>query len=476
MFDVVDFKSSILRLRSVVRAYDIRGTVPDRLDDNDAYVLGVLLGQYFIKIVPDLFVIVGMDNRTTSFRLSNAILAGFNSIGVVVKQLGIIPTSGLYYEALVSNFDMNTLGVMVTASHNPLQYNGFKIVFNSKIVDGEALLKIIDQHGIEEDVKAKNDYLDYLLNRSGLDNLGESSDIKILWDCNNGATQQLIGELTSRLPNKNTIINCNKYINSVPDPTETCNIDRVRSIINSYDMAFCFDGDGDRLLVVNKNGRVLRGDKILLILAEYFSRNVGSHKAVVDIKTSSSVIRHMRELGFEVSIQKTGHSFIKRMMCDKQALIGGEVSGHIFFKFIEFDGNYVAYDDALLTACYLLKIKFSEPNFIQEIFDKIPETTCEYDLKVYCNRDIQQLLIEQLKSQLKEQKLSFIDIDGVKYEDNSSWWLVRQSNTEDALIICIEGETIEDFERFRLYINDKLSLYNLQLPLREQLTIKGFHT
>lgn len=467
MFNVVDFRSSILRLKNIVRAYDIRGTVPDRLDENDAYVLGVLLGKYFLKIVPDLFIVIGMDNRTTSFRLNNAILAGFNSIGLAVKQLGIVSTSGLYYEAFVSDFDINTLGIMVTASHNPAQYNGFKIVFNSKIVDGEALLKIIDEYDIENNNKFKNDYLDYLLNRSGLDNLAKSSDINILWDCNNGATQQLIGELTSRLTNKNTIINCNKYINSIPDPTNTCNINRIKNLVKDYDMAFCFDGDGDRLLVVNSDGKVLRGDKILLILAEYFARNVGNYKIVVDIKTSNSVVRHMQKLGFEVFIQKTGHSFIKRMMCEKQALLGGEVSGHIFFKFIELDGNYVSYDDALLAASYLLKIKLSEPHFIQEIIDNIPATICEYDLKIYCHRDVQQLLIKQLKDELSKQQLSFIDIDGVKYENDSGWWLIRQSNTEDALIICIEGQTMEAFERFRLYINEKLSLYNLQLPLIE---------
>ena len=162
-------------------------------------------------------------------------------------------------------------------------------------------------------------------------------------------------------------------------------------------------------------------------------------------------------------------------MCDIQATIGGEVSGHIFFKFIELDGNYIAYDDALLAACYLLKIIISEPDFINEIIKKIPNTICAYDLKVYCSRDIQQLLIAQLKRELHEQKLYFIDIDGIKYEHDTGWWLMRQSNTEDALIICIEGQTIKDFDRLRLYIEEKLSLYNLQLPCNEPLTMEVFH-
>lgn len=466
MFNVLDFNASIPRLRSIVRAYDIRGTVPDRLDESDAYVLGYLLGKYFIRIASDLTVIVGIDNRTTSFRLSNAISAGFTQCGVAVRQLGIVPTSALYYEAFVSDFDVNTLGVMVTASHNPAQYNGFKIVFNSKIVDGDLLLKIIDEFKFESDCD-HNDYLEYLVNRSGLDLVSKNSDIKILWDCNNGATQQLIGELVKELPNKNTIIGCNKYIDNIPDPTERGNIDRVKDLVHEHDMAFCFDGDGDRLLVVNNNGRVLRGDKILLILAEYFARNVGNHQSVVDIKTSSNVINHIKKLGFGVFVQKTGHSFIKRMMCEKQAMLGGEVSGHIFFKFIEMDGNYIAYDDALLAACYLLKIVLTEPDFMREVIDRIPENICEYDLKVHCNRDIQQLVIEQLKKELIDRKLNFIDIDGVKYEYDNGWWLVRQSNTEDALIICIEGKDPEDFEKIRLYLEERLGVYNLHLPIKE---------
>jgi phosphomannomutase len=467
MFNVVDFRASIMRLTNIVRAYDIRGIVPDRLDENDAFVLGYILGKYFNKIAVDLSVIIGMDNRRTSFRLSNAMIAGFAACGLVVKQLGIVSTSALYYEAFVSDFDMNTLGVMVTASHNPAEYNGFKIVFNSKIVDGSAILNIIKEYNICSEKQPDNDYLNYLLNRSGLDNLGHVSNIRILWDCNNGATQQLIRELITKLPNHNTVIGCNTYIEDIPDPTHKRNIDRVKSMIDTYDMAFCFDGDGDRLLLVNNDKKVLRGDKILLILAEYYARNVGDHKSIVDIKTSNSVINHMKNLGFEIFIQKTGHSFIKQMMCQKQATIGGEVSGHIFFKFIEFDGNYVAYDDALLAACYLLKIMLSEPEFIRQIIDNISETICEYDLKVYCNRDIQQPLIASLKDDLINRELSFIDIDGVKYESDNGWWLVRQSNTEDALIICIEGKTRENFEQIRLYLQDKLSLYNLSLNINE---------
>lgn len=463
MLNIVDFKKSIIRLKNIVRAYDIRGTIPDELNDHDGFVLGYILGQYFKKIATDLLVVIGTDNRITSFSLSNATIAGLSTYNIPIKQLGIISTSELYYEAFISNVDRNTLGIMVTASHNPFQYNGFKIVFNSKIVDGNMIIDIINQCDIQLQHQSNNNYINYLINRSGLDNIKDIQDKKIIWDCNNGATQQLINELMTRLPNHNTVIGCNKYIEDIPDPTNNINIKRVQSMIHNHDLALCFDGDGDRLVLINHNGRVLRGDKILLILAAYYARNVGEHKAVVDIKTSRTVIKNIQDMGFEVTIQKTGHSFIKKMMCQKQAIIGGEVSGHIFFKFIEFDGNYIAYDDALLAACYILKIFLSEPDFIENIIQNIPEMICEYDLKVYCNSNIQDDIINHIKSDLIEHKLHYIDIDGIKYEDDNSWWLIRKSNTEEMLIICIEGNTKDAFEKSKQYLNNKLMPYNLSL-------------
>lgn len=458
MFGIKDVTESLDRLKKVVRAYDVRGVVPEELNERDAFIFGAVLGKHF----SGCHVILAMDNRQTSFNLSNALVAGFNSCHMVVQHLGVLPTPVLYYESFLNGF--NTLGVMVTASHNPPQYNGFKIVFNSRIVDGNSLVKIIDQHS-HYNSSSQKQYINYLLEKTNLNSISNPR-LKILWDCNHGATQEMIKQLVQELPNRNTVINTDQYITSTPDPVS--NIERIRQIVCNYDIAFCFDGDGDRLLVITQEGSVLRGDKILLILAEYLAHPSVDLAAVVDIKTSNLVIQKLQNLGFTVHVQKTGHSFIKQMMLEKNALIGGEISGHLFFRLENAKSNYTIYDDALLAACYFLKILFDQKELLRRSITRIDRTICEYDLKVYCERRQQKKIIDHLVSALQAKQASFIDIDGVKYEEDDGWWLVRPSNTEDALIVCIEGLTSQAFEQRWCYIQNILALENLQLPSTKQ--------
>lgn len=450
-----DLDERFKRLEKIIRAYDIRGIVPDNLNEQDAFVLGIIFATYWKKLCKNITVLVGMDNRTTSFGLANALTAGFNLCGVLVRHLGTIHTPFLYYNAYQKK---NILGIMITASHNPIEYNGFKVVFNSRVVNGSEILSILNH--VRQDLNLQeqgmSDYIQYLFNKTSLSAL---QDISVLWDCNHGATQNVIFELVTHLCNQNTVIDVDKHISTQPDPATQSNIGRIKEIVLNYDIAFCFDGDGDRLLVITKNGQVLRGDRILLVIAEYLAKDYSGSAIVVDIKTSNMIIQRLKAIGFQVIVERTGHAFIKESMLQNQALLGGEISGHLFFNFS--DNSFASYDDSILAACYLLKILFIDKNFIFNVIQKLPQTFSKYDIKIYCSDDQQNNVLKFLKSDLIKKNHKFIEIDGIKCEHDDGWWLVRKSNTESALIVCIEGNDHITYEKYKLYIQTILNSFNI---------------
>ncbi len=472
MIDRNEVLESLNRLMLVTRAYDIRGTIPDDLNEKDALVLSLALGHYVKQNEDNFTVLCGMDNRTSSFGIANALCCGFAAHGISVTNLGIMPTPSLYYHSFVSNFNKKTLGIMITASHNPPEYNGFKILFDSKILDGSALREIID--GYKEHLlnsvqisKQNNDYIQYILNETKLNHIKDCKIKKILWDCNNGATANIIHEIIQNLPTENDIINCGKDMLSQPDPTNAANINRVQKLVSNYDLAFCFDGDGDRLVVITKDGEVLRGDRILLILAKYFAKTIKGRTIVVDIKTSNLIISELEKIGFNVIIYKTGHSFIKKMMLETNALLGGEVSGHLFFQFSNAVNVYIPYDDAILAACYVLKFLLSDEDCFLASLEGIPRSFTKYDIKIKCKKDLQNKVIEEFVKVLKTHKIPFIDVDGIKYQGEDGWWLVRPSNTEDMMIICIESPTLDGYTKHSDFIKDILQNMNLKINDKE---------
>jgi phosphomannomutase len=471
MTDRDELLMSLNRLMLVIRAYDIRGTIPNDFDEKDVLVLGRALGRYLKQSKDDFTVLCGMDNRTSSFGIMNALCAGFAEYGISVKNLGVMPTPSLYYHSFVSNFYKKTLGIMITASHNPPEYNGFKILFDSKIVDGNGLRAIIN--GYKEDllnvvqITQDNDYIQYILNETKLNQIKNSKAKKILWDCNNGAVGSIIHEMIKNLPTENYIINCGKKMVFQPDPTNIAHINRIKNLASNYDLALCFDGDGDRLVVITKNGQVLRGDKILLILAKYFAKTMSGRTIVVDIKTSNLIISELEKIGFKVIIHKTGHSFIKQMMLETNALLGGEVSGHLFFQFSNSANLYIPYDDAMLAACYVIKFLLEDEDFFLTTVNKMPKSFSRYDIKIKCEKDLQNKVTEEFAQVLKAHNATYIDIDGIKHQSEDGWWLVRPSNTEDMLIICIESSTVDGYMRNANFIKNILQKMNLQIDDEE---------
>ncbi len=445
-----------------------------------AFALGRTLAFHLHRLsekacVKTYNVIIARDNRETSELLARALQNGFRVINgecsLQIIDIGVVPTPVMYYHGCVRCSD-NTLGVIVTASHNPKEYNGFKIILNGAILSGIVLKNIVDayitslvqdssiynrqmQHQVaihNNDLWYLNNnlyiecYAQYILQQSGLKNNHIDTNVNILWDCNNGATTCVINQIVKSITStQHTIINTAIVIDDQPDPTLRYNIKRLEDMVttSAYDIAFGFDGDGDRLVVITKYGNALRGDELLFILAYCIKHNNPQYNSlnnvIVDIKTSPLIISLLRRVGFSVCISKTGHSFMKTMMLEKKAVIGGEVSGHFFFPLPRSDMKYIAYDDAILAACYLLHILLCNKEIFYDALALIPQAVGEYDVRIPCDRTLQQKVIAKIKMNLMAQHVAFNDIDGIKYEDDDGWWLVRSSNTEGTLVVCIEG-------------------------------------
>jgi phosphomannomutase len=431
---------TIERLRSVIRAYDIRGRVPDSLSTEEAYLLGVVLSSYFESLDVKLKVVIGMDNRLSSKSLKRALIEGLISNKVEIIDLGLIMTPQLYHAALTDS--THKLGIMVTASHNPPDYNGFKIVWQGEILDGQALKELLEKFAMTS-YQASSAYFDWLMNQSRLDKYQPQQDIKIIWDCNYGATQAIIQLIQSRIVPDSIVVGLGDYILQDPNPSNQERIDFIlqKLIAEKCDFAFCFDGDGDRLLMITKSGKILRGDQILLLLCKYFYREWSGQVVVVDIKTSPQVVKTLTQLGYKVVLEKTGHSFIKQTMLAEKAQIGGEVSGHIFFTY-----NNYPYDDALLAALLLLEMFLQDQEVFQSLLEEAMIFPSLYDFKIVCQESLKMDYLARIIQVIQDEdrEMAFY-LDGIKYIDDEGSWLLRASNTEEAIILCLEGYSQEFF-------------------------------
>jgi phosphomannomutase len=281
------------------------------------------------------------------------------------------------------------------------------------------------------------------MSASRLDKYQPKNGIKIIWDCNYGATQAIIKLIQSRIVPDSIVVGLGDYILQDPNPANTERIDFIlqKLIAENCDFAFCFDGDGDRILMITKSGKILRGDQILLLLCKYFYREWAGQVVVLDIKTSPQIVKNLTQLGYKVVIEKTGHSFIKNTMLAKKAQIGGEVSGHLFFNY-----NNYPYDDALLAALLLLEIFLQDQEVFQFLLEEAMVFPALYDFKILCQDNLKtDYLTKIIKVIQEEGREMALYLDGIKYIDDEGSWLLRASNTEEAIILCLEGYSQEYF-------------------------------
>ena len=427
--------------KTIFREYDIRGTVNKTLFENDAYLIGKgfcsLNSNKNIKTVA-----VGRDGRLSSPKISQSLINGILQSGIDVIDIGCGPTPMLYFTRPFLKVDA---AIMVTGSHNPPNHNGFKIMIGDDSFFGNDIQDLYHSicneqfnHGSGKLFKKniKDNYINSLLNSSG-----PFSNKKVIWDCGNGATGEIITSLISKLPGEHHVLFekiDGTFPNHHPDPVVDGNLALLRDkmLQTNADLGIAFDGDGDRIGVLSKDGKLISGDILTAFLAGSILKEGKKEKIILDVKCSQTAINSIEKQNGAPFISRTGHSIIKTKLKEIDAPLAGEMSGHIFFN-----DKWSGVDDAPYAALRVLEeIKRREKGLVG-FLDNLSEFYASPEIRIDCEDNIKFSIIEKIQNAVvKNYKNSdLLTIDGIRASSEKGWWLIRASNTQAALIARAEG-------------------------------------
>jgi phosphomannomutase/phosphoglucomutase len=451
--------------QSIFRAYDIRGVVSTDLRPDVVELIGKALGTLYPQCQR---VVVGRDGRLTSKQLADHLISGLRSTGVNVIDIGEVPTPVLYFAAHALKTGS---GLMVTGSHNPPEYNGIKMVMDEKTLFGEMIQAIYDcikrdafssnNEGSLEQVNILDDYIDAICGRVKL-----KRPLSVAIDCGNGVAGPSARTLFTQLGCELTELFCEvdgTFPNHHPNPSEPENLDDLITTVKqkNLDLGLAFDGDGDRVGLVDENGDVLWADRQMMLYArDVLSRNPGA-EIIFDVKSSRNLSKYIAQHGGKPTMWKTGHSFIKNKMKETGALLAGEMSGHIFFK-----ERWFGFDDGLYAAARMLEILSADPRPASEIFNELPSDISTPEITVKLKKDGEQhVFIEKFVQQSNFADAELSTIDGVRADYKYGWGLVRASNTTPSLVIRFEAEDEnklnqikQDFKKQILAVDSSINL------------------
>ena len=425
---------------TVLREYDVRGVVGRTLGVDDAKAIGSAFATIAARD-GGKSICVGYDGRVSSPELEAALIAGLNASGADVIRVGLGPTPMLYYSVHSLNADG---GIMVTGSHNPPDNNGFKLMLGKSSFFGDSIRELgalAEEGAYREGSGTQRD--DPMLYRY-VERLAEESasltPLKVVWDAGNGAAGEAMALLTAKLPGEHILLNERIYGSFPahhPDPTVPENlvqlIDAVRA--GSCDLGIAFDGDGDRIGIVDGDGEILWGDQILALLSRLVLRERPGATIIADVKASQVLFDEVTRLGGTPLMWKTGHSLIKAKMAETGAPLAGEMSGHIFFA-----DRYYGYDDALYAAVRMLAVIADEEESLAALRASLPQRVNTPELRFTCADDRKFDAIEEVRERLSGAGADVDAIDGVRVSTADGWWLLRASNTQPVLVARCEAE------------------------------------
>ena len=450
---------------TILREYDIRGIVGQTLSIADARALGRGFGSV-VRRGGGTRVCVGYDGRLSSPELEAALVEGLAACGLTVLRVGRGPTPMLYFSRFALEADA---GIMVTGSHNPPDYNGFKMVIGKNSFFGAQIQKLGQQVAAGDFESGAGSVTDHPVLEAYVDRLLQDvvpgmEKLAVAWDPGNGAAGEATAALTKRLPGRHFLIN--EKIDGTfpahhPDPTVEKNLQQLKDCVakNKCDLGIGFDGDGDRIGVIDGQGRVVWGDQLMLYFARDILKRQPGATIIADVKASQVLFDEIARAGGKPLMWMTGHSLIKTKMAEVGAPFAGEMSAHLFFA-----DRYYGFDDALYAALRLLGILAGSGQSLAAYRDSLPPVVNTPEIRFPCAEERKLGVISEVRARLAAEGADMTEIDGVRVRTADGWWLLRASNTQDVLVARCESGDQAGLTRLAAALTAQLAASGLKAP------------
>ncbi len=437
---------------SIFKAYDIRGIYPSEINEEGAYTIGLSYGSFLQEFYDKKKCVVGYDNRLSSPSLTNSLIKGLLDSGINVINYGMITTPMHYLTRHVEN----TYGMMVTASHNPKDDNGFKFSFDSLAnARGDMIVNFKDYtyagvflkgHGLYEERNIKDEYLKYLKDNVFMG----SKKLKVVIDPGNGVTTTIVKDAMKLFPNLDVTYICDEndgtFPNHHPDPAVEENMEMLKKKVLEVhaDCGIAYDGDGDRLGMIDELGNFIMADKIMIVAVKALINEFQNKTILCDVKCSKALIDEVEKLGGKIYMNRTGTSFTESATKEKNILLGGELSGHIFFNDRGYEICSGIYD-----GLRILEILSKTNQTLSEILADIPKYYSTPEIKIPCSNEEKFKVVEKVKQEVIAKNLEYTEIDGIRFNVHNGWGLIRVSNTGPNITVRFEAKTNEELEEIK---------------------------
>lgn len=451
---------------SLLREYDIRGIMEETLSATDAYYIGLAFASHIQQQGLGKRICVGFDGRLSSPELEESLVKGMMATGAEVIRIGLGPTPMLYFAART----LEASGaVMVTGSHNPPNHNGFKFMVGKGSLYGEGIKHLGTIINSGDFVKGsgsvtfedlKEDYVETLLKA-----FKGQKPLSVAWDSGSGATGEIVEMLCEKLPGRHILLNTKidgTFPVHHPDPTVPKNLEQLIDTVtkNQCDLGVAFDGDGDRVGVVDNKGRIIWGDQLMVFFARDVLKAQPGQTIIADVKASQTLFDEIAKAGGRPIMWKTGHSLIKAKMAETGAALAGEMSGHIFFA-----DEYFGFDDGIYAAVRALRLLAGGNTPLSDMLDALPKPHNTPEMRIECKEERKFAVIDEVKQRLYAASANVNDVDGVRVLNEDGWWLLRASNTQAALVARCEAYNAEGLKQLQKNLQSQLQASGVALNM-----------